>query len=322
MKVGIDAGHGSNTAGKRTPNGYREHWINVRSAYFFELACQRCGFETVRIGWNDTNAKDDADISLSQRQKLIKNARCDFSVSWHANAFGNGVTYNSGEGVETLYHSYSSLAKDSKRLAESIQKYIIQGTPQKNRGAKPMDLAMCNARIMGTKASVLIEIAFMTNKREADLMLSDAFCKEQAEQACQGLCEYTGKPYIKDGGVVRYKAHVQNIGWQNEVKNGETAGTTGKALRMEAIVIDGDANFTYQVHCQQKGDMKPVTNGQIAGTTGQALRMEAINIECDKPIKYRVHVQGIGWMPWVNNGAWAGTRGQSRRMEAIEIKLV
>lgn len=27
--IAIDAGHGSNTAGKRTPDGYREHWINV-----------------------------------------------------------------------------------------------------------------------------------------------------------------------------------------------------------------------------------------------------------------------------------------------------
>ena len=35
-KIAIDAGHGSQTAGKRTPDGYREHWINVKTAYYLE----------------------------------------------------------------------------------------------------------------------------------------------------------------------------------------------------------------------------------------------------------------------------------------------
>ena len=36
---------------------------------------------------------------------------------------------------------------------------------------------------------------------------------------------------------VAYQAHVQNIGWQNWVNDSEVAGTTGKALRIEAIRI-------------------------------------------------------------------------------------
>ncbi len=37
---------------------------------------------------------------------------------------------------------------------------------------------------------------------------------------------------------IQYRAHVQNIGWQDWVQNGEVAGTTGQALQMEAIQID------------------------------------------------------------------------------------
>jgi len=33
------------------------------------------------------------------------------------------------------------------------------------------------------------------------------------------------------------QAHVQNIGWQNEVCNGVIAGTVGQSLRLEAIRI-------------------------------------------------------------------------------------
>lgn len=199
-KVAVDAGHGSNTAGKRTPNGYREHWINVKCANFFNEAMKRCGFETMKTGWDDTNSTDDADVALSARQQQIRNAGCDISVSWHANAFGDGKTYNNSQGIETLIHNDSVKAKDSGPLAIKVQNNLIKGTQQKNRGVKTQSLAMCNCAAMGTKASILIEIGFMTNKHEAELMQTDAFCLECAEEAAQGICEYFGVNYIKPNG--------------------------------------------------------------------------------------------------------------------------
>lgn len=200
-KIAIDAGHGSNTAGKRTPDGYREHWINVKCAAYFEAAMKRCGFDTLRVGWNDSNANDDSDTALSARQKLIKAAKCHISVSWHANAYGDGIHYNSGQGIETLIHSDSGKAGDSRKLADKVQAYLIQGTQQKNRGVKTQSLAMCNCSVMGTKASILIEAGFMTNEYEASLLKSDAFCLECAEEAARGVCEYLGVPYIPGTSV-------------------------------------------------------------------------------------------------------------------------
>ena len=96
MKIAIDAGHGSNTAGKRTPpmpyaidiNGdrkidikkgeqYREHYANVGVAYYLEQELKKCGFSTVRTGWNDKNASNDKDTPLTERQATIKKAKCD-----------------------------------------------------------------------------------------------------------------------------------------------------------------------------------------------------------------------------------------------------
>ena len=204
-KVAVDAGHGSNTAGKRTPNGYREHWVNVKCANFFNEAMKRHGFETLKVGWNDSDSTDDVDIALSTRQQQIKNAKCDISVSWHANAFGDGKTYNNSQGIETLIHNDSAKVKDSGSLAIKVQNNLIKGTQQKNRGVKTQSLAMCNCAAMGTKASVLIEIGFMTNKHEAELMQTDAFCLECAEEAAQGVCEYFGVNYIKPNGSSIFK---------------------------------------------------------------------------------------------------------------------
>ncbi len=141
-------------------------------------------------------------------------------------------------------------------------------------------------------------------------------------------------PFIKVKALsVEYSAHSQNKGWLPSVKDGETAGTTGLALRMEAIKIlvkdsELSGSIEYQVHSQNKGWLPSVKDGEIGGTTGLTLRMEAVKINLTGDLKnkysvyYRAHVQNKGWLPWVKDGEMAGTTGLALRMEAIEIKLV
>lgn len=148
------------------------------------------------MAWDDNNAKDDEDVALSTRQKLIKANKCNVSVSFHANAYGNG--WNDAQGVETLISDKAP--GDSRTLANIVQSYLIKGTPQKNRGVKTQSLAMCNCTSLGVKAAILCEIGFMTNKAEADLMKTDRFCREQAEEVAHGICDYLGVKYITYGG--------------------------------------------------------------------------------------------------------------------------
>lgn len=129
---------------------------------------------------------------------------------------------------------------------------------------------------------------------------------------------------------VKYRTHVQNVGWQNYVQNGATSGTLGKSLRLEALNIQvqglDNVKIKYQVHIQNIGWQNWKTNGDMAGTSGQSLRLEAIRICLDTTedysIMYRVHVQNIGWQDWKYDGDMAGTSGQSLRLEAIQIKIV
>ncbi len=37
---------------------------------------------------------------------------------------------------------------------------------------------------------------------------------------------------------IRYRVHVQDIGWMDWVSNGQIAGTTGQSKRIEAIQIE------------------------------------------------------------------------------------
>lgn len=149
-----------------------------------------------------------------------------------------------------------------------------------------------------------------------------------------------GDPYEKLGRaepyknrIVQYQTHVQSIGWQDWKSNGQTAGTSGRSLRLESMMIKlGDiypmtGGIQYRTHVQSIGWQGWKSNGQMAGTTGQSLRLEAIEIKLTGPlaqlydVSYRVHVQSIGWQDWKSNGEMAGTTGRSLRLEAIEIKV-
>lgn len=129
---------------------------------------------------------------------------------------------------------------------------------------------------------------------------------------------------------VTYKTHVQDVGWQSWKKDGETAGTSGRSLRLEGIYIKlngtEDINVKYQTHIQDVGWQDWKKSGEFSGTEGRSLRLEGIRIELENTekysIAYRVHVQDIGWQDWKYDGEMAGTQGRSLRLEAIEIKIV
>lgn len=135
---------------------------------------------------------------------------------------------------------------------------------------------------------------------------------------------------------VTYQTHVQSVGWQGVVKDGEVSGTSGKSLRLEGIKINlanlAPNNLTggiqYQTHVQEIGWQNAVADNALSGTTGKSLRLEGIRINLTGmlaqhyDIYYRVHIQNKGWLGWAKNGESSGSEGLSLRLEGIQIKLV
>ena len=132
--------------------------------------------------------------------------------------------------------------------------------------------------------------------------------------------------------LISYRTHVQDIGWQEYVSDGEMSGTSGQSKRLEGINVhlssDLEGSVEYQTHVQDIGWQGWVSNGQMAGTTGQSKRLEAIRIKLNGKVAdqydiyYRVHCQDFGWLDWAKNGEPSGSEGYSKRLEAIEIRLV
>ena len=140
----------------------------------------------------------------------------------------------------------------------------------------------------------------------------------------------TSRPFIIP--YVEYRTHVQNVGWQSYVCDGELSGTSGQSLRLEGINIKLSnyvtGGITYQTHVQDIGWQSWKSNDQLSGTSGQSKRLEAIRIkltgeaENNYDVYYSVHLQDFGWLGWAKNGEASGSEGYSKRLEGIKIVLV
>lgn len=134
-----------------------------------------------------------------------------------------------------------------------------------------------------------------------------------------------------------YQAHCQTVGWLDPVHDGQTAGTTNYAKRMEAlkILMDKlrkafpDIEIDVKAHIQKKGWVlyKNITSNTVIGSVRESLRLEALEfivrgLPAGKKLMYRVHVQGKGWIGWVEAGFATGSVGFGVRIEAIQIVIV
>ena len=149
-------------------------------------------------------------------------------------------------------------------------------------------------------------------------------------------------------GTLRYRAHVQNVGWQGWVSGDGLCGTSGRSLRVEALQVSLEGELAdsydvvYRVHAQNVGWMGWARNGECAGTAGKSLRLEAIQVALVRrgesapaapgqataspflgaeEVRLAAHVQNVGWMAPVGGGRTAGTTGRSLRVEAVRAEV-
>jgi len=122
--------------------------------------------------------------------------------------------------------------------------------------------------------------------------------------------------------TLKYRGHIEKVGWTDWVESGTIVGTTGQQKRLEAIQIDfGDKEVYAKAHIQKDGwvDYGKINKDTIIGTTGQAKRLECLCLKGD--FKYQVHIQGTGWSCWTDADGICtlGSVGQQLRIEAIEL---
>lgn len=199
--IGANDEHGVNppTQGKRTPvvpglnRQIYENEFNRAAKNKFIEACMRQDFSVYDV------KPELQDISINERIKRINSQNLTLLVTFAYNAYGD--SFNNASGIETFYSPQNPKATQSRNLAENLYNELIQGTQQTGRGVKTLNVGVLS-NVNCT--SSLIEAGFMTNLREAKLMINPLFQTEVGEEACHGVCNFLGVNYIPRNNLNNY----------------------------------------------------------------------------------------------------------------------
>ncbi len=200
----VDCGHGGTDLGAIGPSGLQEKEVCLNVGIELTGMLRKQGFNVVLTRPNDTF------IPLDYRTSSANSAQADLFISIHANAAGN----NTARGIETYYldnalltDQHSSLSAQSlqvvdgidaqrtsksKSLANTVHASLVQQATEFvptviDRGIKKN---VSQVLVGTTMPAILIELGFLTNPSEEQLLKRAPYQRELARGISNGVALY------------------------------------------------------------------------------------------------------------------------------------
>ena len=221
LKIGrivIDAGHGGHDSGTLGVDGIQEKDVVLDVALRLgKLLHDRLGAEIIYT------RSDDTFIPLETRTAIANKAQADLFLSIHANSSSD----SSARGVETYYlnftsdptaldvaarenavsdqsiHQLSDLVKkialkdkiaESREFASDVEGSLYTGLAKGNLGLKDRGVKKAPFVVLigANMPSILAEISFVTNPRDAEQLAQPEYRERVAESLYKGVARYEG----------------------------------------------------------------------------------------------------------------------------------
>jgi len=221
LKIGrivIDAGHGGHDSGTLGADGIQEKDVVLDVALRLgKLLHDRLGAEIVYT------RSDDTFIPLETRTAIANKAQADLFISIHANSSPDA----SARGVETYYlnftsdptaldvaarenavsdqsiHQLSDLVKkialkdkiaESREFAADVEGSLYAGLAKGNAGLKDRGVKKAPFVVLigANMPSILAEISFVTNSKDAEQLQQPEYRERVAESLYKGVARYEG----------------------------------------------------------------------------------------------------------------------------------
>ena len=183
IKIAYDAGHGLNTAGKRTPDGEPEWTFNNKVARAFASELAKYQGVTMRR-FDDSTGKHD--VPLIERTDGANNWGADYYISFHHNAYES--KWGDWTGVETYVYLGNKTTKSGK-LAEAIHPTVVQAYGLKDRGIKEANLHILRETKM---PAILIEGGFMDSLIDIKKLRDDKVLENVGREVAKALAKFLG----------------------------------------------------------------------------------------------------------------------------------
>lgn len=169
----IDAGHGGRDVGAISINGTYEKHFTMKTTAELTHTLTALGANVVLTRSNDEY------IGLASRPLLSNVSEADAFVSIHYNSYTASTTV---DGIDTYYYN-----DYDKRLAELVQKEIIHGTNDNDRGINFGDFQVIR---QNHQPSLLLELGFISNPEKEELLLTNGYQKRLVKGISSGLEKY------------------------------------------------------------------------------------------------------------------------------------
>lgn len=183
----LDPGHGGSDSGAVGPSGLQEKDVTLAIAQKVRDILTASG---ARVVMTRTDDHDVYGAYATDRQELQARVNVgaytpdmQLFLSIHANAFSSPLAH----GTETYYYPRSL---QDERLAQSLQDSMIAANGLADRGISEANFYVIKH---STVPSALVELAFISNYHEEQLLSSAAFQDKMALAICRGLGNYFNK---------------------------------------------------------------------------------------------------------------------------------
>lgn len=190
----VDAGHGGIDGGASSKEGLLEKEVSLKISLMLRDYLQEAGALVIMSRVDDSDLADDSTKGvrnrkvqdLKRRVQLVNEAGGDLFISLHLNA----IPSPRWSGAQTFYNR---AIDDNEKIAKFIQEEIKINLENTNREAKPIGSVylLKHAKIPGA----LVEVGFLSNPQEADMLDTKAYQQKIAASIYQGIMRYyTNEP--------------------------------------------------------------------------------------------------------------------------------
>lgn len=188
MTIVVDPGHGGPDPGAIGPTGTYEKNNTLPVALELSGLLRSAGARVILTRSTDVTPAEGTYSSLSDlqtRTKIANEQNADLFISLHNDSFSNPDV----GGTTTFYSSASPVAARSKALADSIQSELVKVIALNNRGVKDAAFYV----LKNTKMpAVLVEIGFISNPTEEQLLGAPDFQRKTALGVYRGILTFKG----------------------------------------------------------------------------------------------------------------------------------
>lgn len=173
-KIWVDAGHGGSDPGAIGPGGLKEKDVTLGVSQALAFLLREMGY-----GVGVTRLLDEY-VALGERCRRANTFDAAVFVSVHCNA----AAVPAANGIETFHYPTS---RNGMQLARLIQAELVAATGLRDRGAKYANFQVLRDTAM---PAVLVELGFISNPREEELLRSDDYQLTCAQAIVRGIESY------------------------------------------------------------------------------------------------------------------------------------